>query len=168
MFRSYETIFDNVPEGEEGEAKEETKGSSKVRHQSNKVIADHLRLDWMKKISSPYPIFQIATHIVLWIRCHLPLHNHCQGSIGDSDSIHSRHVHNFFRSNSVFKVGAGVEAVGGIFDKILVIFGEPIWKHFEFVILFQAWAFFKSWNQQVLDHTYYSYKWFLMNIIGMQ
>ena len=49
MFRSYETIFDNVPEGEEGEAKKETKGSSKVRHQSNKVIADHLELDWMKK-----------------------------------------------------------------------------------------------------------------------
>ena len=45
MSRSYETIFDNVPEGEEGEAEEETKGSSKVRHQSNKVIADHLELD---------------------------------------------------------------------------------------------------------------------------
>ena len=45
MSRSYETIFDDIPEGEEGEAKEETKGSSKVRHQRYKVIADHLKLD---------------------------------------------------------------------------------------------------------------------------
>ena len=47
---SYETVFDNVPEGEEGEAKKETKGSSKVRHQRYKVIADHLELDWMEWI----------------------------------------------------------------------------------------------------------------------
>ena len=44
MSYGYETVFGDVPEGKEGEAKKETKGPSKVRHQRNKVIAYHLKL----------------------------------------------------------------------------------------------------------------------------
>ena len=46
MSYGYETVFGDVPEGKEGEAKKETKGPSKVRHQRNKVIAYYLKLSF--------------------------------------------------------------------------------------------------------------------------